>query len=124
VLDGIAAGRFFLIRRHQSDIAPQAMLDLLETHAGSAIRTLSAARAALPASKRDEFELLVSECTRCLCSTGTEDPIEMTRLWQEAQVLVPGEGVLPHFEDISFADAPTLRGRIERFKSDRQLCCE
>ncbi len=123
LLDGIATGGFFLIRRHQSDVAPQAMLDLLED-VGTTARTLESARKAIPQSQREQFEKLVAECTRCLCSTGVEDPIEMVRSWQEAQVLVAGEGVLPHFEQVNFDDAASLRACIERFMSNPQLRSE
>ncbi|MDB5172686.1 MAG: hypothetical protein JWN51_1459, partial [Phycisphaerales bacterium] len=58
------------------------------------------------------------DCQRCLCSMGTEDPIEMVRAWEEAQLLDPSAGVLPHLDDISFSDAATLRSRVERFVHD------
>lgn len=121
LLDGISAGGFFLIRQHESDIVPQQMLDLLELYADESVRTVAAARAAIPSSVSDQFEQLLRGCIRTLCSQGTEDPIEMVRHWQEAQILVPGEGILPHFEQVSFTDAASLRQRIEQFISDPQL---
>ena len=121
LLDGIFAGGFFLIREHESDIVPQQMLDLLEQHADESVRTLAAARDAMPSGASDRFEHLLQGCIRTLCSQGTEDPIQMVRHWQEAQILMPGEGILPHFQQVSFADAPSLRQRVEHFISNPGL---
>ena len=118
LLDGIAAGGFFLVRRHPADVAPQAMLDLLEEYVGPGVGSLGQTRAKVPPPARDRFESLLRECRRCLCSTGTEDPIEMIRAWQEAELLVAGEGVLPHSGDVSFADAESLRRLVGRFARD------
>ena len=115
LLDGISAGGFFLIRQHESDVVPQQMLDLLEQYADASVRTLPAARGAIPSRASNEFEQLVHGCTRTLCSQGSEDPIEMVRHWQEARVLVPGEEILPHFDQVSFIDAASLRQRIHQF---------
>ncbi len=109
LLDGICSGSFFLIRQHVSDVAPQAMLDLLEAQCGSHIHRLDQARACVPPPVRDRFESLVKDCVRCLCSIGTEDPIEMVRAWQEARLLVPNAGVLPSLDAVSFSDASSLR---------------
>jgi len=121
LLDGISAGGFFLIRQHESDVVPQQMLDLLEQHTDESVRTLAAAPDAIPSGTLDRFEQLLEGCVRTLCSQGTEDPIEMVRHWQEAQILVPGDGILPHFEQVSFADASSLRQRVERFISNPEL---
>ena len=56
LLDGICSGGFFLVRSHVSDVAPQAMLDLLESHCGSNIGRLDEARACVPPPMRDRFE--------------------------------------------------------------------
>lgn len=121
LLDGISAGGFFLIRQHESDIVPQQMLDILEQYADASVRTLPAARGAIPSSASNEFEQLVHGCIRTLCSQGSEDPVEMVRHWQEAQILVPGEGILPQFERVSFTDAASLRQRIEHFIANSEL---
>lgn len=121
LLDGISAGGFFLIRQHESDVVPQQMLDLLEQHADESVRTLAAARDAMPSGALNRFEQLLQGCIRTLCSQKTEDPIEMVRHWQEAQILVPGDGILPQFEQVSFTDAATLRQRIEHFISNPEL---
>jgi len=121
LLDGISAGGFFLIREHESDVVPQQMLDMLEQYGDASVRTLPAARGAIPSSASNEFEQLVQGCIRTLCSQGSEDPIEMVRHWQEAQILAPGEGILPHFQQVSFTDAASLRQRTEHFVSNPEL---
>ncbi|MDB5173294.1 MAG: hypothetical protein JWN51_2067, partial [Phycisphaerales bacterium] len=101
LLDGISGGAFFLVRGHVADVAPQAMLDLLNAHCPPDVSDLAQARSHIPPPVRDRFEQLVRDCQRCLCSMGTEDPIEMVRAWEEAQLLDPSAGVLPHLDDIS-----------------------
>ncbi|MDB5291824.1 MAG: hypothetical protein JWL69_3065, partial [Phycisphaerales bacterium] len=115
LLDGICGGAFFLVREHVSDVAPQAMLELLESHCPPGISRLADARSQIPATARDQFDRLAQDCRTSLCSMGTEDPIEMVRAWQEAQLIDPSSGVLPHLKDVSFTDAASLRARLERF---------
>ncbi|HET6247103.1 MAG TPA: hypothetical protein VFE47_05330 [Tepidisphaeraceae bacterium] len=121
LLDGICAGGFFLVRRHMADVAPQAMLDLLETHCGSHVRRVGQARACTPPPVRERFERLLKECQRCLCFSGTEDPIEAVRAFEEARLLQAGTGVLPHLDEISFSNAADLRRCIERYAGDSDL---
>src|SRR6185437_9747895 len=83
LLDGISSGAFYLVRRHMSDIAPQAMLDLLDTHCGPHVGGLEAALACVSPAISSRFDRLLKDCMRCLCSWGKEDPIEMVRAWQE-----------------------------------------
>jgi hypothetical protein len=121
LLDGLVAGGFFLVRSHPSDVAPQAMSSLLLQHFPESVRTLAAARAVAPPPVRDRFESLVRACRRCLCPMGDEDPIEMVRAWETAELLVPGAGaVLPGLQDVSFDSAAGVRSLIERFARDRE----
>ncbi|MDB5329017.1 MAG: hypothetical protein JWP03_168 [Phycisphaerales bacterium] len=118
LLDGISGGAFFLVRNHVADVAPQAMLDLVEAYCPSDVGDLAGARKHMPPPVRERFEQLAQDCGRSLCSMGTEDPIEMVRAWQEARLLEPFAGVLPHLDEISFSDAASLRARVERFVRD------
>lgn len=121
LLDGVCSGAFFLVRRNIADIAPQAMLDLLETHCGPQTKNLNDARSRIPPPVRDRFERLVKDCRRTLTPLGDEDPIEMVRVWQEANLLVPSAGVLPHLDEISFSDPAELKRCIARFVRDPDL---
>src|SRR5947209_7796530 len=108
LLDGISAGGFFLIREHPSDVAPQVLLDLLEAHCGANAWSVAEASGRIPSGARDSFNSILLECERCLCSMRTEDAVEMVRTWQEAELLVAGEGVLPAFEDVRFRSRQEL----------------
>ncbi len=109
------------MREHVSDVATPAMLDMLEAHCPPGTATLSDARRSIPASERDRFEQLLIDCQRATCWSGIEDPIEIIRSWQEAQMLMPGVGVLPRLEEISFSDAASLKQCIARFVNDASL---
>ncbi|HWE04038.1 MAG TPA: glycosyltransferase, partial [Tepidisphaeraceae bacterium] len=121
MLDGICSGAFFLVRHHVADTAPQALLDLLETNCGPEVNGVEEAQARISDSTRARFETLVGETRRALCPMGTEDPIEVIRVWQEARLLEPRGGVLPHLDAISFSDAVSLGTRLERFARDPDL---
>jgi hypothetical protein len=118
LLDGLSAGGFFLVREHLADVSPQAMSDLLATFCPLDVRTLLEARASVPQSARGRFDALVDDCRRCLCPTGTEDPIEVVRSWEHAELLVPRHGVLPHLHDVTFTDEATLLQRMDGFLND------
>lgn len=118
LLDGLCAGGFFLIREHLSDVAPQAMMDLLAQNDADDAMTVAEARAALAAATpdvRSRFESLLQDCRDCLCNSGVEDAVEYVRSLQEIGFLVRGEGVLPAFGQVSFRDAGSLREQIRRF---------
>jgi hypothetical protein len=118
LLDGLAAGGFFLARKHVSDVAPQAMSNLLAEHFLPTVRTFAAARASAPPPVRERFEMLAAQCRNCLCSMGEEDPIEMVRDLEDASLLVPGADVLPHFGEIAFDSELSLREKLHRFIAD------
>ena len=118
LLDGLCAGGFFLVRRHLADTAPQAMSNLLAAHCPPHARSLLQVRANVPPPARGRFETLVRDCARCLCPTGTEDPIEVVRSWEEARLLVPGGGVLPRLDEVSFSDEASLAERMETYLSN------
>ena len=120
LLDGVCSGSFFLVREHVSDTAPQEMLELLQAHCDPRATTLDQARTSVASPARDRFERLLKQCRRALCSMGDEDPIEMVRAFAEAKLLGP-DGVLPRLAQTTFADARSLRGRIERFVGSPDL---
>jgi len=92
-------GRVFPRSRTPERRRPSVDAGSAGTHCGSHINSLGEARACVPPPVRERFEGLVQDCVRCLCSSGTEDPIQMVRTFQEAQLLVPSHGVLPHLEE-------------------------
>ena len=42
----------------------------------------------------------------------------MVRVWQEAQLLVPGAGILPALDDVSFDSPAGMKEKIARFAGD------
>lgn len=119
LLDAVSGGAFMLIRRHLTDVAPQAMSDLLHEHSDPTVRDLNRARATLPPRARDRFEALLRDCMRTLCPTRSEDPIAGVRHWEDAGLLVPGAGgVLPRIDEVMFHDRASLKQRIARFAKD------
>jgi hypothetical protein len=93
------------------------MSDLLAAHCPPQVTSLPGARANIPPEAREAFDDLAEDCRRCLCATGTEDSIAVVRSWEQAELLVPGRGVLPHLGEVSFTDESTLRERLETFLS-------
>jgi hypothetical protein len=121
LLDGLSAGGFFLVREHVADVAPQAMCDLLSEYCSPDVRTLLEARASVPPPARGHFDEVVADCRRSLCPSGMEDPIEVVRSWEHAELLVPRRGVLPHLRDVSFTDEATLTEKMATFLNDTEL---
>ena len=121
MLDGLSSGAFFLVRRHISDIAPQQLLHLLQTHCSPATQTTLHARSQMPPDVQDKFEILLKSCWKTLTPFGDEDPIEMVRTWHEAGLLVSSGEVLPHLDTVSFSDARELKDRIAHFIAQPDL---
>ncbi len=121
MLDGLAAGGFFLVRRHTSDTVFTELATLLATHADDDADTVKAARASLDAAHHDRFNELI-DAARALSDIGT--PVD-TVAWMRdaiASRMIPTNGQpLPHYGDTSFADATQLRRCLERFLPDEEL---
>ena len=115
LLDGLMAGGFFLVRTHPADVAPAALLRFLHDNGARAADTVERALAALPRGRRTEFVDLMSRCRPCLCTTGAEDVVAMTRAWEEAGQLTADDGPLPKLADVAFEDAAGLAVRVRRF---------
>ena len=121
LLDGLMAGGFFLVRTHPSDVAPAALLQFLRDGAAGAARSTAEALATLPPTKHAALADLLARCRPCLCTTGAEDVVAMTRAWQEAGQLTPDDGPLPMFGDVGFKDAAGLVARVRTFIDDAAL---
>jgi len=121
MLDGLAAGGFFLVRRHTSDTAFTELATLLARHADDEADTVETARASLDEAHRARFDELI-DAAAALSDIGT--PID-TVAWMRdaiASRMIPATGVpLPRFDQTSFADADELRRCLERFLPDEAL---
>jgi hypothetical protein len=89
LLDGLAAGGFFLVRQNPNDVHPQALLNFLAANADLAVRTTTAARAAIAPELLPEFERLLAVVAPGVVSTDAEDPVTLVRDWADAGNLHP-----------------------------------
>jgi hypothetical protein len=115
LLDGLMAGGFFLIRTHPADLSPAALLRFINDNGAGSARTTREARAALDRSRQETLERLVADCRPCLCTTGNEDVVAMSRAWQEAGQLTSRDGSLPMLSEVGFDDAKSLSMRVRKF---------
>lgn len=97
LLDGIAAGGFFLVRAHPYDADAPRVAKWLSDGGGDWPSELSAAR--------DRLHWI-------------GEPAEIARDWLEMGWMRPGEPALPRLDEVTFSDAATLRQRIERYRED------
>jgi hypothetical protein len=84
LLDGLAAGGFFLVRQNPNDVHPQTLLNFLEDQAGPAARSTAAARAAIAPGLLPEFERLLALAAPGIVSTDAEDAVALVRDWADA----------------------------------------
>jgi hypothetical protein len=132
LLDGLAAGGFFLVRQNPNDVNPQALLNFLDRHAGpEAARTTAAARAAIAPEHLPEFERLLALAAPGIISTDAEDPVTLIHDWADAgnlqaaerrnvraNVATSGGEVLPCLTEVSFDAESQLRMLFARFARD------
>lgn len=121
LLDGLMAGGFFLVRSHPADVAPAALLRLLDERLGRNVMTTPEALARLPGDERCELLGRIAACRSCLCTTGDEDVVAMVRAWEEAGQLDAAEGVLPRLDEVSFTDEASLAKCVGRFAHAPEL---
>lgn len=114
LLDGVAAGGFFLVREHTSNTAFQELANLLDEHAGPDAQDLTTARSLIASEWRPALEKLITTCTP-LCYARPADPVRLVRSYQEACVLVPQTTAIPHLDEISFGDPRQCVERITEF---------
>lgn len=115
LLDGLIAGGFFLIRENPTDTSQRELLDLLQAYAPPDACSVEAARAGLPIGQRERFDRLIVSAREFLCAGDGEDPVACLLAWRDAGMLVAGADVLPHYSDVRFGDAASLRRRIEQY---------
>lgn len=115
LLDGLMAGGFFLVRTHPADLAPAALLRFLDESDARNAATSEQARALLPPDRRAELSGFIEACRPCMCSTGREDVVTMTREWEEAGQITASEGPLPMLNEIGFHDFSSLSLRVSKF---------
>jgi hypothetical protein len=121
MLDGLAAGGFFLVRRHSSDTVFTELATLLHEHADAEAESVEDARASLDAAHRARFDELI-DAARALSDIGT--PVDTVAWMRDAITsrMIPTHGQpLPYFDQTSFADAAELRRCLDRFLPEERL---
>jgi hypothetical protein len=105
LLDGLAAGGFFLVRQNPNDVHPQALLNFLDRHADGTARTTAAARAGIAPELLSEFERLLVLAAPGIVSTDAEDPVTLVRDWADAGNLQTMTTATPVHTDITVEGA-------------------
>ena len=119
LLDGLAAGGFFLVRAHPAHVEMHHLSRLLFQEVPARVETVEDAFAHCPEVRHDELRALIDACAP-LCYEDSPNPILQVRAFQEAKVLIDQPDPLPHLDAITFADASTLRERIRHFLPNPQ----
>ncbi|QNN22328.1 hypothetical protein HED60_08600 [Planctomycetales bacterium ZRK34] len=119
LLDGLAAGGFFLVRANTYDTIAQRLINFVDAHFGDddAIDSVEAARQAIDRSQR---EMLDAELKAAEPLAERGDVIGIIQSWRRAGWIIPQQAVLPHFDDVTFDSAQSARQCIERFIDDEQ----
>lgn len=116
LLDGIAAGGFYLVRSHPSDTSIAALAGFLERHAPAA-RDLDAARRMVDAAHRNELERLASANAFI---ADRLDPVELVRVYTDQGLFAGGRLMPPRIDEVSFDSPATLEARVRQFLHDRE----
>ncbi len=119
LLDGLAAGGFFLIRRHPYDTLTQELSNFLRDFVDPAAQTTAQARRCVATGHKEALEALLGRCT---VLGDYDDPVQLVRSWERAGQLIPGDSqALPRLNEVSFDDSQSLQSAIERFIHDPAL---
>jgi hypothetical protein len=100
LLDGLAAGGFYLTRRHPAD-----------TEVGVLLKYLDAGAAPQPG----DLDHLIAACRPALATSDADDAVAIARYWQETRLIDSDYSVLPKFDQTSFSNAVELRQCVARF---------
>lgn len=116
MLDGLAAGGFFLVRQHPSDTLMPRFLAMLDPHSQTVDQAMAAA-----GDHRGQLEAMFAQA-QCLTDLGHPiDLIAWLRACQRGGLMTDDGHLLPRLDEVSFHDAPTLRCGIERFLNNEAL---
>lgn len=118
LLDGLAAGGFFLVRSHPSDTSIRKLAAFADEHLPRDVRDLDEARAAVDPAQAETLEVLARENSFI---ADRVDAIELMRIFQAQGLFANGEGMPPRIEEVSFANSQDLRARLARFLKDEPL---
>jgi hypothetical protein len=118
LLTGLFAGGFFLIRDHPFNHLPQRLLDFLSANLPDDVETVTQAREAIALDRRQALESILGECA---AMSEQADPIQMSRNWQRAGLILPEENCAGHLAEIIFSNPAGLERNVVRFAADEEL---
>lgn len=111
LLDGIAAGGFYLVRSHPSDTSIARLAGFLERHAPHA-RDLAAAVDATAPEHRAELERLAGDNAFI---ADRLDPVELVRVYTDQGLFAGGRLMPPHIDEVSFDSPESLERLVHHF---------
>lgn len=112
LLDGLAAGGFFLVREHPMDRAAAGLARFVSEQLDPAIRTTTDARQRIAPDQRDTLEAHLSAMAP-FADAG--DPVRLVRQWLDVAVLTSDGEILPKFDAVTFRDRATLADRLATY---------
>jgi len=114
LLDGLAAGGFFLIREHPTDTLLPQFAAFLDETVGDEPQTLDAVRDAMPERFRDAFIDMLNEIQCLMSLLEPIDPVAWARACQRAG-LFDGGAALPQRAAVSFDSREQLERCLETY---------
>lgn len=124
LIDGVAAGGFFLIRGYPSDRVLPPLTAFLRDHLPPHVHRLPDARAHLTPGLRTELDRLLDDAADFTDFGETVDPIDFARGGVEGRVFDPHEPPLPGYDDVAFNNATELAAALDRFLHDADTRAE
>lgn len=117
LLDGIAAGGFYLVREYPCDWSAPGMLSLIEDY-GNGVEGLNEGRlrGALPDEKVEEYERYLLDLR--LMVLGADDVVERVMEWGAAGLVSRREAMPVGIENQMFKDEAGLKLMLERWLGD------
>ncbi len=112
LLDGIAAGGFFLVREHPGDRLIPEICRYLESYCDDTVMTTQQARQAVPKHEQQAFDDLIR---RAQVLADDADPVTLTRTRQKSYHVRADRPLLPRLEDVTFNDASSVERRLDEF---------
>ncbi len=112
LLDGIVAGGFFLVRRHEADTLMQRLSNFLFDHVPHEGDDTAGVLAACPVARRDELATLIEQ-NRIFSDMG--DVVSLVRGAQRSCMLVRQEEPVPGLDSVSFGGPVELDNVLDRW---------
>lgn len=115
LLDGLAAGGFFLVRHHPSDDLLPAVSRFLRAQADDSVQSTEQLTARLGSGSLAEFQHLLEQA-RCMTDLGQPiDLIQWVRCCERAGLLDERGDCLPELSPITFRDEQALQAAVQMY---------